>query len=195
MMAGVADRAVCGGRRRSKDSDKLGAVIEQSPPNGCPAAQLPRASVSLHGPGHRAVGPCWQSVAVRGYHPGFRTDLSRKRPSVLSPSENRGSAEHDRGPGWSRDVIWLLAAAILAQLADLVTFLRASPAIVAADETSPLPHMLGQVAGGVAAKLVLTAALVVIMVAFRSRPRTRAALLAIYTVVGVAGAAVNIAVG
>jgi hypothetical protein len=114
---------------------------------------------------------------------------------VLSPSENRGSAEHDRGPGWSRDVIWLLAAAILAQLADLVTFLRASPAIVAADETSPLPHMLGQVAGGVAAKLVLTAALVVIMVAFRSRPHTRAALLAIYTVVGVAGAAVNIAVG
>ena len=89
---------------------------------------------------------------------------------------------------------WLVSAALLAHLADLATFLRASPAVVAADETSPLPHLLGQVAGGVTAKLLIAAAILVILVAFRRRPRTRAALLVIYTIVGVAGAAVNVMV-
>ena len=89
----------------------------------------------------------------------------------------------------------LLAAAVLAHVADLVTFLRAKPALVAADETSPLPHLLGQVAGGIAAKLLLALALVVIVVVFRQRPRTRALLLLIYTVVGVVGAASNVLVG
>jgi hypothetical protein len=91
-------------------------------------------------------------------------------------------------------VAWLLAAAVMAHAADFLTYLRASPAVVAADETSPLPHMLGQLAGGVTAKLMVTAAIVVIMVAFRRRPRTQAAMLAIYTIVGVAGAAVNVLV-
>ena len=89
----------------------------------------------------------------------------------------------------------LLAAAVLANVADLLTFLRASPAVVAADETSPLPHLLGQVAGGITAKLILTFAIVVIVVAFRAHPRTRTALLAVYTVVGVVGATVNTLVG
>jgi hypothetical protein len=91
-------------------------------------------------------------------------------------------------------VTWLVVAAILAHLADLVTFLRASPAVVAADETSPVPHLLGQVAGGITAKLMVTAAILVIIVAFRRRPRTRAALLVAYTAVGVLGAAVNVLV-
>ena len=90
---------------------------------------------------------------------------------------------------------WLLAVAVLAHVADLITFLRASPAVVAADETSPLPHWLGQVGGGITAKLLVTAAIVVIVVAFRERPRTKAALLVIYAAVGVLGAAVNMAVG
>ena len=89
---------------------------------------------------------------------------------------------------------WLVSAAVVAHLEDLATFLRASPAVVAADETSPLPHLLGQTAGGITAKLLITAAIVVIVVAFRCRPRTRAALLVIYTIVGVAGAAVNVMV-
>jgi hypothetical protein len=97
-------------------------------------------------------------------------------------------------PGWSRPLTWLLIVAVLAHVADLATFLRASPAVVAANETSPLPHMLGQVAGGVTAKLMVTAAIVVIMVAFRRRPRTRVALLVAYAIVGVAGAAVNVLV-
>jgi hypothetical protein len=72
-----------------------------------------------------------------------------------------------------------------------MTYLRASPAVVVAQETSPLPHVLGQVAGGVTAKLVELAAIVVIVVAFRQRPRTRAALLVVYTTFGVLGAVVN----
>jgi hypothetical protein len=88
----------------------------------------------------------------------------------------------------------LLAAAILANLADLVMYLRASPAVVAADETNPLPHMLGHVAGGIAAKLILVLALAVIMVAFRHRPRTATALLVMYTVAGLAGAASSVMV-
>ncbi len=83
----------------------------------------------------------------------------------------------------------LLLAAILANLADLVMFLRASPATVAADETSPLPHLLGPVPGGIVAKLILVAAIGVVMVAFRSQPRTKVALLVLYTVAGVVGAA------
>jgi hypothetical protein len=91
-------------------------------------------------------------------------------------------------------VTGLLAAAFVANLADLLTFLRASPAVVAADETSPLPHLLGQVAGGIAAKLILAVAIVVTVVAFRRFPRTRAALLVVYTVVGFFGATVNLLV-
>jgi tryptophan-rich sensory protein len=82
-------------------------------------------------------------------------------------------------------------AAVLANVADLTTYLRASPAVVATQETSPLPHMLGQVAGGITAKLVELAAIVVIVIAFRRRPRTQAALLVVYIVFGVAGAVVN----
>jgi hypothetical protein len=85
----------------------------------------------------------------------------------------------------------LVAAAVLANAADLMTYLRASPAVVATQETSPLPHMLGQVAGGVTAKLVELAAIVVIVVAFRRSPRTRAALLVVYTAFGLLGAVVN----
>ena len=85
----------------------------------------------------------------------------------------------------------LVAAAVLANAADLMTYLRARPAVVATQETSPLPHMLGQVAGGVTAKLVELAAIVVIVVAFRRSPRTRAALLVVYTAFGLLGAVVN----
>jgi len=87
-------------------------------------------------------------------------------------------------------VPWLTAA-VLANMADLVTYLRASPSVVAADETNPLPHLMGQVAGGVVAKLFLVAAIAVIVIVFRGRPRTRNTLLAIYTVVGAFGALVN----
>jgi hypothetical protein len=106
----------------------------------------------------------------------------------LGPS--RSDVPVDRGA----DLTGLLAAAVLANVADLVTFLRASPAVVAAEETSPLPHLLGQVAGGITAKLILAGALLVILVAFRRRPRTRAALLVTYTLVGIVGAAVNLLV-
>jgi hypothetical protein len=92
-------------------------------------------------------------------------------------------------------VTGLLLAAILANLADLVMFLRASPATVAADETSPLPHLLGPVPGGIAAKLILVAAIGVVMVAFRCQPRTKAVLLTLYTVAGVVGAASGAMVG
>jgi hypothetical protein len=85
----------------------------------------------------------------------------------------------------------LVAAAVLANAADLMTYLRASPAVVATQETSPLPHMLGQVAGGVTAKIVELVAIVVIVVAFRRSPRTRAALLVVYTAFGLLGAVVN----
>jgi hypothetical protein len=89
----------------------------------------------------------------------------------------------------------LLAAAILANLADLVMFLRASPALVASDETNPLPHLLGQEAGGIAAKAVLGLCLAVIVLAFRDRPRTATALLVIYTVAGLVGAASGAVIG
>lgn len=87
----------------------------------------------------------------------------------------------------------LLVAALLANLADLVMYLRASPAVVAADETNPLPHILGPLAGGIVAKLIVLAALAAIVIAFRNRPRTATALLAIYTVVGLVGAASGVA--
>jgi hypothetical protein len=89
----------------------------------------------------------------------------------------------------------LLVAAILANLADLTMYLRASPAVVAADETSPLPHVLGPVAGGIAAKLILAAALTLIMVVARRRPRTAAVLLAFATLIGLVGAASGAIVG
>ena len=85
----------------------------------------------------------------------------------------------------------LVAAAVVANVADLMTYLRASPAVVATQETSPLPHVLGQVAGGITAKIVELAAIVVIVVVFRQRPRTRAALRVVYTAFGVLGAVVN----
>ena len=44
-------------------------------------------------------------------------------------------------------------------------------------------------------KLILVAAIGVVMVAFRCRPRTKAALLALYTVAGVVGAASGAMVG
>ncbi len=89
----------------------------------------------------------------------------------------------------------LLWAAILANLADLVMFLRASPAAVAADETSPLPHLLGQVPGGIAAKLMAGFGIALIAVVFRRQTRIRNALLILYTAVGVLGAASGLLVG
>ena len=50
---------------------------------------------------------------------------------------------------------------------------------------------VGQVAGAITAKLLKTGEITVIVVAFRERPRTEAALLVMYTAVGVAGAVVN----
>jgi len=47
------------------------------------------------------------------------------------------------------------------------------------------------VAGAITAKLLKTGEITVIVVAFRERPRTEAALLVMYTAVGVAGAVVN----
>lgn len=88
----------------------------------------------------------------------------------------------------------LLVSAVLANLADLATFLRVNPALIVANETSPLPHLFGQEAGALAAKLLMALVLVVTVVAFRQKPRTKAALLAIYTVVAVVGAASNILV-
>jgi hypothetical protein len=89
----------------------------------------------------------------------------------------------------------LLAAALVANLADLAMFLRASPSVVAADETSPLPHFLGQVPGGIVAKLVACLGIVMIVTVFRCQTRVRAALLILYTVVGIVGAASGILVG
>ncbi len=88
----------------------------------------------------------------------------------------------------------LLAAAFVANLADLVTFLRVNPALISTRETSPLPHLLGQTAGGLAAKLVVAVVVVVIVVAFRGRPRIRAALLVACTVIATVGAASNVMV-
>jgi hypothetical protein len=88
----------------------------------------------------------------------------------------------------------LLVAAVVANLADLATFLRVNPALIPANETSPLPHMFGQTAGALLAKMLMVLVLAVTVVAFRRRPRTRAALLAIYTVVAVVGAASNVLV-
>jgi hypothetical protein len=114
--------------------------------------------------------------------------------SVLMRSANQGldSDAPERPQGAA--VTGLLVAAIVAHVADLVTYMRASPALVAADETSPLPHLLGQVAGGIAAKLIVASAIAVIVVAFRCRPRVRYSLLALYTVAGIFGATVNILV-
>jgi tryptophan-rich sensory protein len=89
----------------------------------------------------------------------------------------------------------LLVAAVLANLADFATFLRVKPALIAAHETSPLPQLLGQTGGALAAKLIVAVGVAVTVVAFRRRPRTRAALLGIYTVWAVVGAASNVLVG
>jgi hypothetical protein len=89
----------------------------------------------------------------------------------------------------------LLAAAFLANPADLVTFLRVNPALIPAHETSPLPHLLGQTVGGLAAKMVVAVVIGVIVVAFRGRPRTRTALLIVCTVIAVVGAVSNVMVG
>ncbi len=89
----------------------------------------------------------------------------------------------------------LLLAAILANLADLLMFMRASPAAVAAEETSPLPHLLGQVPGGIAAKLIAALGIAVIVVVFRNQTRIRNALLILYTAVGIVGAASGLLVG
>jgi hypothetical protein len=111
-----------------------------------------------------------------------------------------GRAEKDQGlarygPAGAGEMTGLLAAVILANLADLATFLRVKPALIAANETSPLPHLLGQTGGAVAAKVILAAVVVVTVVAFRQRPRTKAALLVIYTVMAAVGAASNALVG
>jgi hypothetical protein len=114
---------------------------------------------------------------------------------MLIRSDNQDLVEDGRGRPESASVLTgLIVAAILAHVADLVTFMRVSPALVAADETSPLPHWFGQVAGGLAAKLIVAAAIVVIVTAFRCRPRVKASLLALYTVVGIFGATVNVLV-
>jgi hypothetical protein len=89
----------------------------------------------------------------------------------------------------------LVAAAVLANLADLATFLRVKPALIAANETSPLPHLFGQTGGAVAAKVIVAVGVAVTVVAFRQRPRTRAALLAVYTAVAAVGAVSNAVVG
>ena len=76
-----------------------------------------------------------------------------------------------------------------------MTFLRVKPALIPTHETSPLPHLLGQTAGAVAAKVVIAVVIVVVLVAFRGRPRTRAALLVIYTVTALVGAVSNVMLG
>lgn len=93
------------------------------------------------------------------------------------------------------EISGLLVAVTLANLADMATFLRASPALIAANETSPLPHLFGQTGGALLAKVMLAMAVVVTVVAFRQRPRTRAALLVVYTVMACVGAASNVLVG
>ena len=89
----------------------------------------------------------------------------------------------------------LLAAAFAANLADLVTFLRVNPALIPTHETSPLPHLLGQTAGAVAAKVVVAVIIGVVLVAFRGRPRTRTALLVACTVMALVGAVSNVMLG
>jgi hypothetical protein len=83
----------------------------------------------------------------------------------------------------------LLVAAVVANVADLAAFLRASPRAVAVNETSPLPHLLGQVPGALVAKLIAVVAITVIAVVFRRQARVRAGLLVLYTIVGFVGAA------
>jgi len=85
----------------------------------------------------------------------------------------------------------LLVAAVLANVADLATFLRVSPTLVADQETNPLPHLLGPTAGALAAKLVMALIIVVTFIVFRNRPRTKAVLVATYTALAVVGAASN----
>lgn len=116
---------------------------------------------------------------------------------MLFPSE---TGQDLAGPapvrsGWSRDVYGLLTAAVVANLADLVTFLRVNPSLIATDETSPLPHLFGQMAGGLAAKLVMAVVVLVTVAVFRHRHRTAAALLAIYTFLAIIGAASNTLIG
>jgi len=89
----------------------------------------------------------------------------------------------------------LLVAAVLANLADLATFLRVNPTLIPANETSPMPLVFGQTAGAFAAKLLMALVLVVTVVVFRKRPRTKGALLAIYTGIAVIGAASNVLIG
>jgi len=89
----------------------------------------------------------------------------------------------------------LLAVAVFANLADLATFMRVNPALIPANETSPLPHMFGQTAGGLLAKLIMLAVVVVTVAVFRKRPRTEAMLLVIYTGLAVVGVASNTAFG
>jgi len=89
----------------------------------------------------------------------------------------------------------LVVAAVLANLADLAMFLRASPSTVSASELNPLPHLLGQVPGGIAAKLIGAAAIGVIAVGFREGSRVRVVLLVLYTIAGVVGALSGLLVG
>jgi hypothetical protein len=89
----------------------------------------------------------------------------------------------------------LLVAAIVANLADLASFLRVDPAIVAAQETNPLPHLLGPTLGAVAAKLVMLAIIVITVIAFKKKPRTRATLIGIFTVLAAVGALSNLTAG
>jgi hypothetical protein len=89
----------------------------------------------------------------------------------------------------------LLAAAVLANLADFITFLRVNPSLIAVDETSPLPHMFGQTTGALAAKLAMALVVAITVVAFRRRPRTEGVLLVIYTVLATVGAVSNTLIG
>ncbi len=89
----------------------------------------------------------------------------------------------------------LLVAAVLANLADLATFLRVNPTLIPGNETSPMPLVFGQTAGALAAKMVMALVIVVTVVAFRKRPRTQGVLLAIYTGIAVVGAASNVLLG
>ena len=86
----------------------------------------------------------------------------------------------------------LLVAAVVANLADLATFLRVSPNLVAAQETNPLPHLLGPTVGAFAAKLVMALLIIVTLVVFKKRPRTKFLLVATYTVLAFVGAASNL---
>jgi hypothetical protein len=89
----------------------------------------------------------------------------------------------------------LAVAAIVANLGDFATFLRVNPARIAANELSPLPQILGQSAGALAAKALMAVVLIVTVAAFHRRPRTAAALLGFYTILALVGAASNTLLG